>query len=70
MNIPKNLDQQQFNFVQIDHHVVKSALDRIKPKKARGHDHIPPRALKESIPAIVQPLTDLINNVIESPKVI
>ena len=69
-NIPKNWDQeQQFNFMQIDHHAVKSALSRIKPNKAKGHDHIPPRALRESTPSIVEPLTDLLNNIIKGKVV-
>lgn len=36
----------------------------MKANKATGHDHIPPRALKASVPAITRPLSHLINTII------
>ena len=35
-------------------------LEQVKSNKAKGHDSIPPRALKASAPTIAQPLSDLI----------
>ena len=36
----------------------------MKANKATGHDHIPPLALKASIPTITRPLSHLINTII------
>lgn len=69
-NIPRNWNQdQQFEFDLINHELVKAALQRMKAKKATGHDHIPPRALKASIPSITRPLSHLINTIITSRAV-
>ena len=68
-NIPKYWDHKQFDFSLTNHELVKSALQKIKANKARGHDHIPPRALKASIPSITQPLSHLINTIISSKDV-
>ena len=65
----KYWDHKQFDFSLTNHELVKSALEKIKAKKARGHDHIPPRALKASIPSITQPLSHLINTIISSKEV-
>ena len=53
-NIPKYWDHKQFDFSLTNHELAKSALAKIKANKARGHDHIPPRALKASIPSITK----------------
>ena len=64
-NIPKNWNQdEQFEFNLINHELVKTALQRMKANKATGHDHIPPLALKASIPTITRPLSHLINTII------
>ena len=68
-NIPKYWDHKQFDFSLTNHELVKSALEKIKANKARVHDHIPPRALKASIPSITQPLSHLINTIISSKEV-
>ena len=59
-NISKYWDHKQFDFSLTNHELVKSALEKIKANKAKGHDHIPPRALKASIPSVTQPLSHLI----------
>ena len=47
-NIPKYWAHIQFDFsiATGNHELVKSALQKIKVNKSRGHDHIPPRTLK------------------------
>ena len=63
-NIPRNWNQdEQFEFNLTNHELVKTALQRMKANKAIGHDHIPPRKLKASIPSITRPLSHLINTV-------
>ena len=49
-----------FAFRATNRHEVKSVLEQVKSNKAKGHDSIPPRALKASAPTIAQPLSDLI----------
>ena len=68
-NIPKYWDHIQFDFSLTNHELVKSALEKINANKARGHDHIPPRALKASILSITPPLSHLINTIISSKEV-
>ena len=68
-NIPKYWDHKQFDFSLTNHELAKSALAKIKANKARGHDHIPPRALKASIPSITKHLSHLINPIISSKEV-
>ena len=49
LNIPEYWDHIQFDFnIATGNHseLVKFALQKIKANKSRGHDHIPPRALK------------------------
>ena len=40
--------------------LVNTSIQRLKVNKAPGHDHIPPRALKASIPYIARHLSHLI----------
>ena len=68
-NIPKYWNHKQFDFSLTNHELAKSALAKIKANKARGHDHIPPRALKASIPSITKHLSHLINTIISSKEV-
>ena len=68
-NISKYWDHKQFDFSLTNHELVKSALEKIKANKARGHDHITPCALNASIPSITQPLSHLINTIISSKEV-
>ena len=49
--------------------IIKTALQRVKANKATGHDHMPPRALKASIPSITRPLSHLINTIITTRAV-
>ena len=68
-NISKYWDHKRFDFSLTNHELVKSALEKIKANKARGHDHIPLRALKASIPSITQPLSHVINAIISCKEV-
>ena len=68
-NIPKYWDHKQFDFSLTNHELVKSALEKIKANKARGHYHTPPRALKASIPSMTLILSHLINTIISSKEV-
>ena len=68
-NIPKYWNHKQFDFSLTNHELVKSALEKINANKARGHEHIPPRALKASILSITPPLSHLINTIISSKEV-
>ena len=63
-NISKYWDHKQFELSLTNHE-----LEKIKANKARGHDHIPPRPLKASIPSITRPLSHLINTIISSKEV-
>ena len=63
-NIPKYRDHEQFDLSLTNHELVNSALQKIKANKARGHDHIPPRALRASLPSITQSLSHLLNKII------
>ena len=50
----------EFNLINHKFNLVKTTIQRLKVNKAPGHDHIPPRALKASIPSIARHLSHLI----------
>ena len=69
-SIPRMWNQdEQFESNLINHELVKTALQRMKAHKATGQDHIPPCALKASIPSITWLLSHLINTIITARAV-
>ena len=59
-NIP-DLDQNNFTFSPIDQDFVEKRIRKINVKKATGIDGISPKLLHFAKPAIVKPLTDIVN---------
>ncbi|XP_063409017.1 uncharacterized protein LOC134692492 [Mytilus trossulus] len=65
-NIP-DLDQNNFTFSPIDLDFVEKRIRKINVKKATGIDGISPKLLHFAKPAIVKPLTDIVNLSLSSP---
>ena len=56
-----DLDQQSFNFSLVDQDFVEKRIRKINVKKATGIDGISPKLLHFAKPAIVKPITDIVN---------
>lgn len=60
------MEQNSFNFTQVEHNEVLSILNTFSYKKATGPDNIPMRVLKENQDTLLPLLTKMTNNIIHS----
>jgi hypothetical protein len=51
-------------FSEIDEKYVTTQINKVNIKKATGKDGISPKIFKIAKPAIVKPITDLINKIV------
>jgi len=60
---------QPFQFRHVTSPELEILLKSLDPKKATGHDNIPPKALRTGATVFAYPLSVLSNKIIDSGKV-